>query len=293
MEQIVEFADIGPFLDTPIKRYSSGMRMRLGFSVAAHLNTEVLFVDEVLAVGDVAFQKKCLGAMRNLAEGGRTVIFVSHNLAAVENLCTRSLWIAAGKLRMDGGTRDVISAYLDSFGAADARGVDLTDVRERKGKGDIRFTRMEVLSREGNPVSAVHSGDSFSIRLNYECRRDVPNPHFGVRFFSNLGTLLADVNTWSTGFEMPMAARGSGCIQMEIEQFNFQPGSYYVGVWAHSMFEAQDDLDNAATLAVESSDFYGTGRGVESRFGLLLLPCRWSIPERLAESNGSEALVRS
>src|SRR5437879_12420667 len=93
LEQIVEFADIGPFLDTPIKRYSSGMRMRLGFSVAAHLSTDVLFVDEVLAVGDAAFQKKCLGAMRALGQGGRTLVFVSHNIAAIENLCKRTIWI--------------------------------------------------------------------------------------------------------------------------------------------------------------------------------------------------------
>ena len=97
MDQIVEFADIGEFLDTPIKRYSSGMRMRLGFSVAAHLRTEVLLVDEVLAVGDVGFQKKCLGTMRELGDKGRTLVFVSHNMAAVENLCRRTIWIEGGK----------------------------------------------------------------------------------------------------------------------------------------------------------------------------------------------------
>src|SRR5690349_21328731 len=126
LDLIVEFADIGEFLDTPIKRYSSGMRMRLGFSVAAHLRTDILFVDEVLAVGDVHFQKKCLGAMRDLGDGGRTVVFVSHNLAAVENLCKRTVWIADGRVKQDGPSRDVIKAYLNGFAAAEGSAQDLS-----------------------------------------------------------------------------------------------------------------------------------------------------------------------
>src|SRR5216110_435265 len=110
LDQIVEFSGVGKFLDTPIKRYSSGMRLRLGFAVAAHLDPDVLIVDEVLAVGDAGFQKKCIKAMEGLQEGGRTVLFVSHNLAAVENLCSRGIWIDAGKIRMDGRAKDVIEA---------------------------------------------------------------------------------------------------------------------------------------------------------------------------------------
>jgi lipopolysaccharide transport system ATP-binding protein len=277
MDQIIEFADIGEFLDTPIKRYSTGMRTRLGFSVAAHLSTDVLFVDEVLAVGDVGFQKKCLGTIRQLGDRGRTVVFVSHNMAAVENLCRRSIWLSNGQVQMDGNTREVIKAYLDSFGAPRGQGVDLTDVRDRSGTGDIRFVRMEILGRDGKEQrSVVHSGDRFTVRLHYECLRDVPNPLFGVRFFSNLGTLVTEVNTWSTGFELPVATRGPGRVQVEIDFFNVMPGSYYIGLWAYTMFEALDVLHNVAVLEVEPSDFYGTGRGVESRFGLIFLPYRWT-----------------
>src|SRR5271157_118321 len=141
MDQIIEFADIGEFLDTPIKRYSSGMRMRLGFAVAAHLCTDVLFVDEVLAVGDVGFQKKCLGAMRELGSGGRTILFVSHNMAAVENLCKRTVWISDGQVKRDGDTKDVIRAYLSSFGAEQSRTIDLSSVQERRGTGAARFSK--------------------------------------------------------------------------------------------------------------------------------------------------------
>src|ERR1044071_8373052 len=114
-DAIVDFSGVEQFIDTPIKRYSSGMRLRLGFAVAAHLDPDVLLVDEVLAVGDAGFQKKCINAMEGLRGSGRTVFFVSHNLAAVENLCSRGIWIDSGKLRMDGPTKDVIAAYMGSF----------------------------------------------------------------------------------------------------------------------------------------------------------------------------------
>ena len=117
LDAIVAFSGVEKFLETPIKRYSSGMRLRLGFAVAAHLDPDVLIVDEVLAVGDAEFQKKCLGAMQELRGGGRTVLFVSHNMAAVENLCSRGIWIDAGKIRMDGDAKDVIEAYMGSFGS--------------------------------------------------------------------------------------------------------------------------------------------------------------------------------
>jgi lipopolysaccharide transport system ATP-binding protein len=115
LAEIVEFSGVEKFLDTPIKRYSSGMRLRLGFAVAAHLDPDVLIVDEVLAVGDAAFQKKCMNAMETLRSGNRTVLFVSHNLAAVENLCRRCIWIDGGAIRMDGESRAVIEAYLNSI----------------------------------------------------------------------------------------------------------------------------------------------------------------------------------
>jgi lipopolysaccharide transport system ATP-binding protein len=120
LDQIIEFAGVARFIDTPIKRYSSGMRLRLGFAVAAHLDPDVLIVDEVLAVGDAGFQKKCLSVMEDLRKGGRTVLFVSHNMAAVENLCSRGIWIDSGRVREDGPTHGVIASYLSSFAESQA-----------------------------------------------------------------------------------------------------------------------------------------------------------------------------
>jgi lipopolysaccharide transport system ATP-binding protein len=276
MKQIIEFADVGDFLDTPIKRYSSGMRMRLGFSVAAHLSTDVLFVDEVLAVGDIGFQKKCLGTMRELGNSGRTLVFVSHNMAAIENLCTRTVWIADGRIQMDGPTRDVIRAYLNSFGAVESQALDLSALSDRKGTGAVRLRKMELLAKDGSPLSVIHSGDPLRVRFHYECHRDLRDLHFGLRIYSNLGVLLSDVHTWSTGQAVPLASKGNGSIELDIDFLNLMPGTYYLGAWASSFHEWHDVLDNVATLELEPSDYYGTGRGIESRFGLIFLPFRWT-----------------
>jgi lipopolysaccharide transport system ATP-binding protein len=290
MEQIVEFADIGGFLDTPLKRYSSGMRMRLGFSVAAHLRTDVLLVDEVLAVGDAAFQKKCLGAMRELSHGGRTVIFVSHDMAAVQNLCTRTIWIASGKVSQDGDTREVIRAYQNSFETKDKYTLDLAAVRERKGTGEARFLKMEFLNAGGGEERVIHSGGSLRIRFYFECYRDIPNLHFGLRLFSNLGALISEIHTWSTNQAIDLAQKGKGTIDLEIDCLNLMPGTYYTEVFVATMNEYQDRLENIAKIDVEPCDYYGTGRGIEARFGLVFFPFRWKVPGSALSGPGEKSV---
>jgi lipopolysaccharide transport system ATP-binding protein len=277
-DEIVAFSEVDSFIDTPVKRYSSGMYVRLGFAVAASLNPEIMLVDEVLAVGDQSFQKKCLGKMSEVSQSGRTVVFVSHNMAAVENLCHRTIWIADGQVQRDGDTKEVIRAYLNSFGAVRAQVLDLTTATDRTGTGAVRFTKMELLAGDGAALSVFHSGDGMRVRLHYECQRDVPNLHFGVRVFTNNGVLLTDVHTWTTGQAVPIAPKGLGAIEAEIDFLNLMPGSYHLGIWASSFHEWHDVLDSVAKLDVEPSDFYGTGRGVEARFGTIFFPFRWSSP---------------
>jgi lipopolysaccharide transport system ATP-binding protein len=273
IDRIVDFADISEFLDTPIKRYSSGMRMRLGFAIAAHLSTDVLFVDEVLAVGDAGFQKKCLSSMRELGQGGRTVIFVSHNLSAIENLCSRTIWLSDGQIKEDGQTKDVLKSYLASFGAGTADMMDLTSIAERRGSGLAKLTTLQVIPPDGDKI--VHSGDSLTIRLSYECQKDLANVHFGVRIHSNLGLMITEANTWATGQALPFAPAGPGQIEVQIDNLNLMPGTYYLGAWVATYNEWQDLVEHAAKLDIEASDFYGTGRGVEARFGVIFLPYRW------------------
>jgi lipopolysaccharide transport system ATP-binding protein len=279
IDRIVEFAAVSEFLDTPIKRYSSGMRMRLGFSIAAHLRTDVLFVDEVLAVGDVGFQRKCLDSMRELGNGGRTVIFVSHNLAAITNLCTRTVWLANGKVRADGNTEEVVESYLASFEAASAEVQDLTAVSERRGKGLARLTQLQIVAGAAGRI--VHSGDALAMRLSYDCRKDLPNVHFGVRIHSHLGLLITEANTWATSQGLHVAPAGSGTVELRIDSLNLMPGTYYLAAWVAGQNEMQDLVEHVAKLEVEASDYYGTGRGIEARFGVMFLPYRWVVETEL------------
>jgi hypothetical protein len=200
-------------------------------------------------------------------------------MAAIESLCERVIWIADGRVMQDGKARDVIRAYLNSFGAAEERTIDLLAIRERSGTGAVRFLKMEFLDQDGGECRIIHSGDPLRIRFHYECNRDIPNLHFGLRIYSNLGVLLSDIHTWSTSQAVPLARKGTGSIELNVDVLNLMPATYYLSVWASSLHEWHDVLDNVATLEVEPSDYYGTGRGIESRFGLVFFPFRWTASE--------------
>src|ERR1700674_301513 len=217
LDSIVDFAGVAQFLDTPIKRYSTGMRLRLGFAVAAHLDPDVLIVDEVLAVGDAGFQRKCLNTMEGLRSGGRTVLFVSHNMAAVENLCSRCIWIDGGQVCMDGSPREVIEAYMNTFAHAREAMADLRSVQNRRGSGEIRYTGVEYLTSTGEPLQVVRSGDSFVIRFHYHAHKPVAYPSFGLRLYTEFGTLITDTSTWHHGIDIPLVLPGDGYVDLHID----------------------------------------------------------------------------
>jgi len=286
-EDIVDFADVRTFLDTPIKRYSTGMRLRLGFAVAAHLDPDVLLVDEVLAVGDAGFQKKCLNAMRDMRTTGRTVLFVSHNMAAVENLCHRAIWIDSGRIREDGEARDVIKSYLSTFTESQKAGFDLEKIQSRRGSGDIRYTGIEFLQPDGTPSQLITTGDRFVVRLYYRARDKVLNPHFGLQISTEYGTLVTELSTWLSGFDIPVIEPGEGHIDLEIASLNLMPSLYFVSLWIEGVGPIHYDvLEHCASIDVTPADFYGAGREMSSRFGLIAVPCEW----RFDHSRGSRQL---
>ena len=289
LDEIVAFADVDMFLDTPIKRYSSGMRLRLGFAVAAHLEPDVLLVDEVLAVGDMGFQKKCISAMDDLHAGGRTVVFVSHNMAAVENLCPRAIWIDGGKVRDDGDSRSVIQHYLSTFSTADASSADLRDVEGRRGSGEARYTRVEILDSEGQPQSMVRTGGSFCIRLYYEAFKKISQPHFGVEVYTNFGTLVTSLNTWTTGLNVESIPVGAGHIDVDVDSFPLVPDRYYLSFWLASVGPKYDHVDHCLVLDVEAADVHDTGRELDTRFGIMYMPCKWHLPSN--ESGAAAAAL--
>jgi lipopolysaccharide transport system ATP-binding protein len=279
LDAIVSFAGVEKFVDTPVKRYSSGMFLRLGFAVAAHVDPDVLLVDEVLAVGDAVFQKKCLHAMDELRSGGRTVLFVSHNMAAIENLCSRAVWIDEGQVRLDGKPKDVIEAYMASNADASRLTADLSAIRNRRGNGDARFTKLEFLDAERRPLKFLSSGERVILRLHYEASRPISRPDFEVGVYTELGTLVTKFSTW-IDYQITMIQPGVGYLDLEIDCFNFLPGRYFLSLWLKIQGPTYFDvLEHCVQFDVETSDFYGCGRGIHRYFGIVFFPCRWHLQQ--------------
>jgi ABC-type multidrug transport system ATPase subunit len=287
LDAIVDFAGVDRFIDTPIKRYSSGMRLRLGFAVAAHLEPDVLIIDEVLAVGDAGFQRKCLNAMEEVRSGGRTVLFVSHNMAAVENLCSRCLWIDNGQVRQDGDTGAVIQSYMGTFADTQQVARNLAGLESRRGSGEIRYTGIEFLSADGQPLPVVRSGDRLTIRLHYHAQEPVSHPSFGFRLTTEMGTLVTDTSTWHHDIEIPVIPPGDGYIDLDIECLNLLPARYSFSLWltgnsrvthpVHSATGIFDSLEHCAKLEVEVSNIYQSGRVVDGRYGIVYFPQKWDL----------------
>ena len=198
-DEIVEFSGIAPFMDTPVKRYSSGMHVRLGFAVAAHLQPEILLVDEVLAVGDAEFQRKCLGKMQQVVEGGRTIIFVSHNLSAVQRLCGRSIWIDQGRVAAAGPSTDVIASYISSGGSAIGGEVELAEDIGRVGSGVVRVRRIALLDGEDTPTESLHLGEDINLRIELAAEREVSDLVVEVGINAADGTRVATVQNIDRG----------------------------------------------------------------------------------------------
>jgi lipopolysaccharide transport system ATP-binding protein len=294
LEAIVEFSGMQRFIDTPIKRYSSGMRSRLGFAVAAHLDPDVLIVDEVLAVGDAAFQKKCISAMHDLRGGGRTVLFVSHNMAAVENLCTRGIWLTQGKVQLDGPVHEVIEAYMATFSSAGSAGHELLEVDGRRGSGEIRYTRIEFRSPGGELQSVTRAGKPLVIRLHYHAAEAIERPSFGCQIATSLGTLVTDTSTWLHGLDIPLVPAGDGYLDLEIDSLTLLPGRYQFSLWINSGLESRlfDSLENPVHLDIEETPIYGQSRRIDSRYGLVYFPQRWRL-EGIGSSSHAEGGSRA
>lgn len=284
LDEIIAFTEIERFIDTPIKRYSSGMKMRLGFAVAANLESDILIVDEVLAVGDGEFQRKCLQAMKDIHTSGRTVLFVSHNLAAVQSLCSRAIWIDRGHLKEEGTPTDVIKAYLSAFSTSDEVARDLRHAVDRTGDGEIRFTRIEVLSLDRTGPTTVRCGDSFVVRLHFKASREIAGPIFGIEIQTSLGIMAAHIHTYNSGFDIPVLPAGPGHIDVRIEDMNLLPGRYLISIYSVNLGDIWHDvLPNCIALEVESSNRYGLMRGLVKN-PLVIFECRWELGDRRSDA---------
>jgi ABC-type polysaccharide/polyol phosphate transport system ATPase subunit len=272
-DEIVEFAGIGPFVDTPVKHYSSGMQVRLGFAVAAHMDVDVLLVDEVLAVGDAAFQTKCLQRIRELREGGTTILLVSHQLSNVQRICPETLLLLEGRVAACGPTPEVISRYyryLDEVGSADPEAV----VRSGAGvqvpaDSPLRITAVRLVDREGQERPTFQMGEDLIVRVEYEARRRVERPQVSVSFNSSDWTVYTGVDTRNEGFVIPFA-EGRGAVELEVPQLGLGPGLYEVnvGIWDETLTAPYDWRWGIRRFVVDTHRPLFAGRFV--------LPHRWS-----------------
>ena len=291
LDAIVSFAGVEKFLDTPVKRYSSGMFLRLGFAVAAHVDPDVLLVDEVLAVGDAAFQKKCLNVMNEMRSGGRTVVFVSHNMAAVENLCSRAVWIDNGQIRLEGKPKDVIEAYMATNAEASSLVADLTRIHSRRGNGDVRFTRLEFLTADAEPLKFLSSGDRVILRLHYHAATQVSRPDFEIGIYTDLGTLVTKFSTW-IDYQIASLSPGQGHLDLLIDCLTLLPGRYYLSLWLKIQGPTYFDvLEHCLQFDVEASDFYGSGRGIHRYFGIVFLHSQWRLHDSSAAAGAVESCL--
>lgn len=222
-DAIVAFSEIGQFLDTPVKRYSSGMYVRLAFAVAAHLTPEILLIDEVLAVGDIEFQRRCLGRMNEVARSGRTVVFVSHNLESIERLCSRAVLLERGAVVREGSSASVISHYLSGRGRSAM--IDLSSLPDRNGTGRARITGVEILSKSGEPLDAVEFLRPFRVRIRFEAKEALRGVSFGFGLLSARGerVFLTESYEKAVVFDLPA---GTGVAECFLAAPNVLPGIY-------------------------------------------------------------------
>lgn len=279
-DEIVAFAEVEKFIDTPVKHYSSGMYLRLAFAVAAHLEPEILIVDEVLAVGDSSFTKKCLGKMDDVAKQGRTVLFVSHAMSAVQNLCHNAIVLGQGEIKFNGEVDRAIKHYL-ADGELQVGVCDLTAIRNRSGSGRMRLTKFWVEDAAGEQVATISSGERCSLVVEYESAADCLRRDVFMSFMIHTltGAPVSVINTTLVGQNFETAPQ-RGRICFDIPKLPLSGGRYVLDLHlaTHSGYEMIDYVKSAAGFDVSDGDFYGSGYA-GSRHAPVMIDGRWRLDE--------------
>jgi lipopolysaccharide transport system ATP-binding protein len=279
-DSIVAFAEVAAFLDTPIKHYSSGMTMRLAFSVAAHLDPEILIIDEVLAVGDAAFQRKCMGKMEDAARQGRTILFVSHNMAAVRSLCRRVLVLEGGRVVMDGEVDAGINRYLGAASGSGANQVDVSTVDRPNGHGGLLFERIALATATDRAVTAAGGGLDLEIDVRVETA--VNDVEFSIAIDTPEGVRLSECASSVALGRIARLEPGAYRLRCGIAGHLLNPGCYLLSMIARSGSRVIDDVLRAMPFEVEWQRA-GAPAGREDLQGLVRLDSAWSAPEPIGD----------
>lgn len=273
-DEIVAFADVTLFLDTEVKHYSSGMYLRLAFAVAAHLPSEILVVDEVLAVGDAEFQKKCLAKMSEVANEGRTVLFVSHNLSAIQRMCPRSVLLEGGCLMADGATEDVLRRYLalSPDAATPRKWVDLSQT-QRTGTHEVRFQAVAYSSNDAGIGYNPYPDGPLEFEIELISTRHLTIGSLGISLHDQQGARLIGADTLSLGLATEVE-EGRNLLQLRIEALHLNPGVYYATVWASGPLGRRvfDRIESAFTLQVIDRNPAAPGQKGAATCSLQVLP---------------------
>jgi lipopolysaccharide transport system ATP-binding protein len=275
-EEIIEFSGCQLYVDTPVKRYSSGMRVRLAFAVAAHLEPDILVVDEVLAVGDAEFQKKAIGKMKDISgNDGRTVLFVSHNMAAVKSLCTRGIVLENGTSVFEGTAEESVDYYLSS--SEDNKILKVEDRDDRTGNGKVRLTNIKLLNRKGAEVNSVISGEFLRLKLFLDIKNELKAKFIvGLAFFDSDEVLKSMIVTDEIGIDLNFFL-DRDYLNIDIPEFNLRGGDYYLRVvlseGSTKKSDQLDNLDKAIQINVLPGDLYGIGKPNRS-YNCSILRCK-------------------
>jgi ABC-type multidrug transport system ATPase subunit len=280
LADIIEFSGLQDFVDSPVKHYSSGMYVRLGFAVAVHVNPEILMIDEVIAVGDEEFQRRCFDHLYQLRREGVTIVMVSHSPALIEQMCDQVSWLDHGRLQMTGTAPEVVRAYLDRVNTAqNERLAEASDESEdiveqsarRWGTREIEVLGFELLDANGTVIASARAGDPLTIRIRFRAKDPVTQPVFGLGFTTDNGVRVAGPNTRFAGVNTGLV-RGEGYVDYVTDRLALMPGTWHlsVAVVDETMLHTYDHLDQFYQFHVQPGSSY-------ERFGIVDLHGRWHV----------------
>lgn len=288
-DDIVDFSGVAKFVDTPVKRYSSGMKVRLAFAVAAFMQPEILLVDEVLAVGDAAFQSKCIGKMQEISGQGRTVIFVSHNMTAIDHLCQRVLLLEHGRLTVDAAPEAAIAAYHRSLFERASHN-QVSELPRKEGFTPV-LRRVEFVDDQGRSVNFVQSGGPVTVRIHYRHDTALKNPHFGFIVESVIGVKIFRVQTKMQKGPLPKLGP-SGVVECRIPRLPLLPGTYFLSLGCGAQSHQLDYIERACKLIVAEADVFGTGSMPDPKVSLIFVDADWEVAEGMAEPVETQTVAR-
>lgn len=275
-DEIVAFSGVERYIDTPVKRYSSGMYVRLAFAVAAHLESEILIVDEVLAVGDVDFQKKCLGKMGEISnKEGRTVLFVSHNMVSIESLTTSSIIMEHGKINFVGQTRPAIERYFARL--SNASSSDLSQRADVKGKGGITFLNAWLENGQGNAIEEFSTGSDVVFCIEFSATESYDSIQVALGVYQSNEVQVTDLWNEAAGYDIDLKGMKAGVIKCKVKNIPFNAGAYYFNIYVAAFNQLLYSVERACDFTVVQGDYFNSGIMPSPNAGVVLVKQDWGL----------------